>query len=82
MAERVTGKSKKPARKAPAKASGGQRADTAIRDRVAELEKECLRLKDELADAQTRLAAFAAQHEELVNRIDWAIDSLNSLAED
>ena len=92
MAERVAGMAKKRAKKASTPSAGGtpsQRAAPSAKvapsapgDRVVELEAECARLKAELVATQTRLEALEAQRKQLVDRIDWAIDSLHSLLEE
>lgn len=79
MADRVPGKAKKQAKKPPPRAAKGKSAPAAARDQVAELTAECERLKAELAQAARRLEALEAQRKELLNHIDWAIDSLHSL---
>jgi hypothetical protein len=48
---------------------------------VAQLERERDALKVALATAEARIAALERQRTELLNRIDWAIDSLHSLVE-
>jgi hypothetical protein len=56
--------------------SGGAAADV-----IAQLERERDALKGELAAAEARIAALEQQRTELLNRIDWALDSLHSLLE-
>ena len=82
MAERVAQKAKKQAKKASARPARDTHAVAAPRDRVVELEAECSQLKLELAEAATRLAALEAQRKQLLDRIDWAIDSLHSLLDE
>lgn len=82
MANRVIGKAKKQAKKAPAPTAKTKAAPATSRDRVGELEAECQRLKAELAMAGKRMEALEAQRKLLLNRIDWAIDSLHSLLGD
>jgi hypothetical protein len=48
---------------------------------IAQLESERDALKVELAAAEARIAALEQQRTELLNRIDWAIDSLHNLLE-
>jgi predicted nucleic acid-binding Zn-ribbon protein len=50
-------------------------------DVIAQLERERDALRSELAAAEARIAALEQQRTELLNRIDWAIDSLHSLVE-
>ncbi|MGE0702024.1 MAG: hypothetical protein AB7O57_23205 [Hyphomicrobiaceae bacterium] len=80
MAERVAKQSKKPARKAPAAAP---RESTGVKQPPAADERsEVARLTAELESVRAQLAALEAQREQLLNRIDWAIDSLHSLLEE
>lgn len=50
--------------------------------RIAELEAERDRLKAELAAALERIARLEEARAQVVNRIDWVIDSLHTLIED
>ena len=71
MTERSTAKSKRPdAAKTPPNpaASGGLGAENA-------------RLKAELAEARERIADLELKHAEVINRIDWVIDSLHNLTD-
>ncbi len=69
MAERNTAKSKRSdAGKAAPKEGLG-----------ADLATENARLEAELAAARARIAELEQKHEEIVNRIDWVIDSLHNL---
>ncbi len=45
----------------------------------AALAEENARLKAELAEARARVAQLEQEHTEIVNRIDWVIDSLHNL---
>jgi hypothetical protein len=56
--------------------SGGAPAEV-----IAQLERERDDLRFELAAAESRIAALEQQRTELLNRIDWAIDSLHNLLE-
>lgn len=42
---------------------------------------EVVRLRAELAAAQTRIAELEAIQSDIINRIDWVIDSLHNLSE-
>ncbi len=69
MAERNTAKSKRgDAGKAAPKAKLG-----------VDLAAENARLEAELAAARSKIAELEQKHEEIINRIDWAIDSLHNL---
>lgn len=69
MAERNTAKSKRSdAGKAAPKAKPG-----------IDLASENARLEEELAAARAKIAELEQKHEEIINRIDWAIDSLHNL---
>ena len=50
--------------------------------RVAGLEAERDRLAAELAAAKAHIATLEAARDQVLNRIDWVIDSLHSLARD
>ena len=52
--------------------------DKAVRIRALEAERD--RLAAELKAARERIAALEAAREQVLNRIDWVIDSLHSLA--
>ncbi len=84
MAERPDGKARKraaaPADKAAARAQ--PRKDANLGARISALEAERDRLLAELKAAQTRIADLERTREQVVNRIDWVIDSLHSLIEE
>ena len=50
--------------------------------RVEALQGEIIRLTRELDAAQARIATLEQAREQVLNRIDWVIDSLHSLSED
>ena len=78
MAERVTRKGKRPAaRRAVAAFDSADRQG----QRIKSLERECERLKTQLAEANERIAALEQRRAEAVNRIDWVIDSLHNVLE-
>ena len=69
MAERNTAKSKRSdAGKAAPKPKLG-----------LDLASENARLEAELAAARAKIAELEQKHEEIINRIDWVIDSLHNL---
>lgn len=62
-----------------------KRSDTGQNARKAgalspEVEENAL-LKAELAAARARIAELEQKHTEIINRIDWVIDSLHNLPE-
>ncbi len=42
---------------------------------------ECERLKSELDDARAQIVELRARQDHVLNRIDWVLDSLDSLAD-
>lgn len=87
MVERPAGKARKRAAK-PADAapklipreSVPKEATAEARIRALEAERD--RLMAELSAAQTRISDLERSREQIVNRIDWVIDSLHSLLEE
>lgn len=80
MADRTVGKAKKQAKKAPVRSSKGMgRVRSEAAASPANLAAECVRLRKELEAAQAQLKVMEAQRKELLDRINWAIDSLASL---
>ena len=84
MAERNTAKSSVPARSATASkakrstsAKPGRKADEAIG-----LAEQNAKLTTELTAAHERIAELERKHSEIVNRIDWVIDSLHNLTDE
>ncbi len=74
MAERAASKAKRASqRDSVAPDRGGDRT-ALVRERDV--------LKAELEAAKARIAALEQQRDQIVNRIDWIIDSLHSLIED
>ncbi len=43
--------------------------------------QECERLRIELKMARAEVVQLRSQHEQVLNRIDWLLDSLDTLAE-
>ena len=80
MADRVAGKAKR-AKKASPRPAREAASARATRSPSGGLEAECERLKSELEAAEARIAALEAQRKQLLDRLDWAIDSLQSLRE-
>ncbi|MFN0219655.1 MAG: hypothetical protein ACKVP4_12675 [Hyphomicrobium sp.] len=60
-----------------------KRADDAKASRKAAsgAADELVRLKDELAIAHSRIAELEKRQADIVNRIDWVIDSLHNIAD-
>ncbi|MGE0769067.1 MAG: hypothetical protein AB7L90_21700 [Hyphomicrobiaceae bacterium] len=80
MADRTSGKAKKRAKTAPGratKAGGGSAGRSAALP--ANLEAEFERTKAALEAAEGRIRELEAQRKHLLDRINWAIDSLTSL---
>jgi hypothetical protein len=79
MAERVPRKGKRPAARAGERPIAGfDSADRQVQ-RIKSLERECERLKGQLAEANESIAALEQRRAEAVNRIDWVIDSLHNV---
>ncbi len=84
MPERPDGKARKRAA-VPADSAAGRgqpRKDANLEARIHALEAERDRLQAELKATRTRIADLERTHEQVVNRIDWVIDSLHSLIEE
>jgi|GEM_PF-5668276 len=47
-----------------------------------ELQAQCSKLKAEVLTARTRIEALEGRQAEVLNRIDWAIDSLQNVIDD
>ena len=80
MAERNTAKSSAPARpkaKRPATAKAGRKAEGTMG-----LAEQNAKLTAELTAAHERIAELERKHSEIVNRIDWVIDSLHNLTDE
>ena len=84
MAERNTAKSSAPARaatsakaKRSASAKPGRKAEAAMG-----LAEQNAKLATELSAAHERIAELERKHSEIVNRIDWVIDSLHNLTDE
>ncbi|MEZ5899679.1 MAG: hypothetical protein R3D51_09315 [Hyphomicrobiaceae bacterium] len=70
MAERTTTKSKR-----------GEGSKIAAKTADNRLVAENARLSSELAAARSRIEELEQKHAEIINRIDWAIDSLHNLTD-
>ncbi len=85
MAQKASDKAKRTVVRTPKPgeaASANPSRASAPSDRIAELEAERDRLKAELAAAKERIARLEESRAQVVNRIDWVIDSLHTLIED
>jgi hypothetical protein len=75
--------SKTPARQPKQAAENARSLDaSSLLARVIRLESERDRLQAELATATSRIQALEESREQVVNRIDWVIDSLRNLIDD
>lgn len=74
MAARKTTKTKSNSAPAQGAPVAGRLADA-----VTALERERAQLKKELAQARARIAELEKARQEVLDRLDWAIDSLQSL---
>lgn len=86
MAQQAKKKNTRPARhsKAPSVASkdvGDTAADAsdAMSQRLAQAERERNDALRQLADANERIKQLESVQEQVVNRIDWVVDSLHTL---
>lgn len=77
---RAAGRSKSPANPAAAEGASAPDAGTMLA-RIAKLESERDRLRGELEKAEIRIRALEEGRDQVLNRIDWVIDSLKSLIE-
>ena len=79
MAQRKQQRTRSTAAVAPERPTRRPAAERRTADTLETLKSERDELKRQLEAAQQRIAALEKQKEEAVNRIDWVIDSLNSL---
>ena len=77
MAQRKAQRQKAPPR-AKAVAGGAARVEP---QGIDGWRKECERLRAELQAARDEIAAQRQRQEQVLNRIDWVLDSLDSLGE-
>lgn len=88
MAERNTAKSSATARAPAGTKAGGKakRSATAKPGRKADiamgLAEQNAKLTAELTTAHERIAELELKHSEIINRIDWVIDSLHNLTDE
>ena len=79
MAQRKERRARRPA---PTGAASGARAGGEAGETIAGLRRERDALGAELEAARSEIRALLAREADVLNRIDWVIDSLNSLLED
>lgn len=63
------------------KGAAARKPAPSARGAVARLEAETEALRRRLAEAEDKVALLERQRDEALNRIEWVIDSLNSLTE-
>jgi hypothetical protein len=80
MVERARGKSKRP-RRGPAERGPSSDSPERSASYIKALERERDRLKAQLQETKERLARLEESRTEVVNRIDWVIDSLHNVLE-
>ena len=86
MAERASRKSKRPVPRHGS--AGGNTGSAPVTDlaqsaasRIKTLERENVRLQQQLEEANQRISRLEESRSEAVNRIDWVIDSLHNILE-
>ena len=78
------------AKKTRKRAAASDRPDTPSRapkakaaaSATVDLEAECMRLREELATAQARIAELEHNRDQVLDRIAWIVDSLHNLIDD
>jgi hypothetical protein len=78
MAQRKEQRARRPSEREQARAKEGAHGAP---ESIEALLRERDALRSELLAANTEIAALVARQRNVLNRIDWVIDSLNSLAE-
>lgn len=81
MAQRERDKVKRTVARAATAANGQPEAVQRLEARAKALERERDGLKAELEAARAQIAVLEESRSQVVNRIDWVIDSLQTLAE-
>ncbi len=66
----------------PAPASNPPAPASNLTARISHIEAERDRLKAELAAAKAQIATLETARDQVLNRIDWVIDSLHTLSRD
>jgi predicted nucleic acid-binding Zn-ribbon protein len=78
MAQRKAERARTAVRRAPARKAERRAAE---QETLASVRAERDRLRMELEAARARIAGLEQRQREVLNRIDWIVDSLNSLME-
>lgn len=81
MAQRKAKKAKRPAKRPSRTTKAPSEAKLTLETRIKSLEKERDRLKAQLEVAGERITSLEQGRDEVVNRIDWVIDSLHNTIE-
>lgn len=78
MAQRKQQRARRPSARVQARAAERPRA---VAESIEDLVRERDQLRAELLAANAEIAALVARQTNVLNRIDWVIDSLSSLGE-
>ena len=81
MAQRKAKTAKRPVKRPSRTTKAPSEAKLKLETRIKSLEKECDRLKAQLEVAGERITSLEQGRDEVVNRIDWVIDSLHNTIE-
>ncbi|MCH9764510.1 MAG: hypothetical protein K0U34_00755 [Alphaproteobacteria bacterium] len=86
MAQRAKKKAARPPRRAPQTTQTSldepPKASTASENRLEKLQRERDEARRLLAAAEQRIKELESTQDQVVNRIDWVIDSLHNLKQD
>ncbi|MFA9550568.1 MAG: hypothetical protein ACERIL_05810 [Hyphomicrobium sp.] len=81
MAQRKAKTAKRPAKRPSRATKAPSEAKLKLETRIKSLEKERDRLKVQLGVAGERITSLEQGRDDVVNRIDWVIDSLHNAIE-
>ncbi len=81
MAQRKAKTAKRPAKRPSRTTKAASEAKLKLETRITSLEKERDRLKAQLEVAGERITSLEQGRDDVVNRIDWVIDSLHNAIE-
>ena len=73
---------RKSAQGSKGRATAGGRGASQAASELEMLAEQNAALREELEHAKARIAELEALHEDVINRIDWVIDSLQTALED